>query len=198
MHEYSLSYHDRKNVYYVLVMLSSFIGIPIAFFLTSVSNTFGMIVTAPSGILIFFTIFHLFDNYIWKIPQMYSWGIIKIPNLNGKWLVMIESSESKNDIKANVNITQTYSKIKVRLTTNYSTSLSSMANIEMVDPTSFKLRYEYTAEFQKDKHSEIKRHYGVTSVFLESENEKFEKDQRASYYTESSRDSLGTMYFKRK
>jgi len=157
-----------------------------------------LIFIAPSGLIIFFLIFQLFDNYIWKIPFLYSLGIIKIPNLNGKWIVTMESSKTNEDITSEVNITQTYSKIKIRLLTELSTSVSTMANIEMIDSTYFELRYEYHAKFQKNKNSEILQHYGVTNLSLASENEKFENIQKASYYTGLSRNSRGTMNFKRK
>jgi len=197
MHEYSLSYHDRKNIYYFVVILSGIISIPITLFVGSISSILNLSLMAPSGLVIFFLVFHLFDKYIWKLPFMYSLGIIKIPNLNGRWLATIKSSKSNNDIEARVTITQTYSKIKILLTTEQSRSESTMANIDIIDPNSFKLRYEYHAEFQKDENSEIKRHYGVTSLFLESENQEFDNNHKASYYTELNRSSLGTMYFAR-
>ena len=198
MHEYSLSYHDRKKIYYFLVVLSTLVSIPIGFFIKLLSINFDLMLVAPSGFLVFFLIFQLFDKYLWKIPFMYTLSIIKIPNLNGKWIVTMHSSKEKEDIKAKVNITQTYSKIKIRLTTELSTSVSTMANIEMIDSTYFQLRYEYSAEFQKNKNSEILRHYGVTSISLESENEKFNNTQKAFYYTGLSRNSSGNMSFKRK
>ena len=198
MHEYSLEYHDRKRVYYYLVILSTLISIPIGFAIKYFATNFNLILVAPSGLVIFFIIFQLFDSYLWKMPFLYSFGILRIPNLNGKWIVMVKSSKVNENLYSEVNITQTYSKIRIRLNTNLSSSVSTMANIEMVDSTYFELRYEYSAKFQKDENSEVLQHYGVTNLSLESENGKFENSQKASYYTGLKRNSTGSMIFERK
>lgn len=194
MHEYSTSYHNRKNVYYFIAVISSLIGIGIALLIKLSLNTFELAIIAPSGLAVFGLTFLVFDRFIWKWSIMYNLGLIRIPNLNGKWTATMNSATTENpDISAEINIHQTYSRIKIRLETQKSHSLSTMASIEMADPEYFKLRYEYLAEFQKDISSEIIRHYGVTDIALKSHNEKFDNKQNAKYYTEQIRNSNGIM-----
>jgi hypothetical protein len=194
MHEYSLSYHDRKKVYYFLAIISGSLGFLVAYLLNSFQNIFGFVIAAPSGIALFGVTFMVFDHLIWRIPIFYATGIIKIPNLNGTWIATIKSSKDDlADIGAKITIHQTYSKICIRLETEKSQSLSKMAVIEMADPTFFNLRYEYSAEYQRDQNAEILRHYGVTCLALKSDNHKFLNHQLANYYTELGRDTHGSM-----
>jgi hypothetical protein len=67
----------------------------------------------------------------------------------------------------------------------------------MASPTLFNLRYEYSAEFQRNEAAEILRHYGVTNIRLKSEDHKFSEQHAASYYTEQGRDSHGDITFAR-
>lgn len=197
MHQYSISHHDRKVVYYLLALLSSLAGIGVGLVVESVRSKWGIIVAAPSGLMIFGLFFTLFDHFVWKWPVFYTLGLIKIPNLNGDWSAEISSSATGEKIMANVKIHQTYSKIRIHLDTDKSDSLSQMAAIEMESPTFFNLRYEYSAEFQRNEAAEILRHYGVTNVRLKSEDHNFSEQYAARYYTEQGRDSHGDIRFSR-
>lgn len=197
MHEYIISSHDRKYSYYFIAIISGLFGVGIAFLINAIKTNYGIIVAAPSGLAIFGLIFFLFDHFIWKYPPLYILGLVKIPNLNGDWVATISPSEAGNKISAKVKIHQTYSKIGIHLETDQSNSLSKMATIEMAHPTMFTLRYEYSAEFQRDEQSTILRHYGVTSIRLKSDDHHFLNEHLANYYTEQGRDSHGEIVFKK-
>ncbi len=198
MHEYSVLYHDRKNTYYCLAVLSGAIGIGIAFCINAINSSFGLTVAAPSGLAVFGILCLLFDKFIWSWNWLYSIGVIKIPNLNGEWIAEIKSSATGNEIEASVRIHQTYSKLRIHLETDKSDSLSNMAALEMANPTMFTLRYEYIAEFRRDENAQILRHYGVTSLRLKSHDHRFSDEQTAHYYTEQGRDSHGEITLSRK
>ena len=137
MHEYTISYHDRKLSYYFLAILSALLGSGVVYLLNNIQTSFGIVVAAPSGVVIFGLLFFIFDHYVWKWSFLYSLGLVKIPNLNGDWVATISSSSTKNKVTANVNIHQTYSKIGIHLETDKSNSLSTMATIEMAHPSMF-------------------------------------------------------------
>lgn len=194
MHEYSISHHDRKNAYYFIAILSGGLGVLITYIIGAFQNTYGFAIVAPSGLIVFGLLFLIFDHFVWRWPFLYQLGIVKIPNLNGVWDALITSSESTDGgIEAEINIHQTYSRIRIRLETNQSHSLSQMAAFEMADPAFFNLRYEYSAEYQRDQNAKILRHYGVTCLRLKSTNHDFSRQQCATYYTEQGRDSHGTI-----
>lgn len=198
MHEYSISHHDRKNVYYFIAALSGSLGTLVAYLVGAFQHTYGVAVAAPSGLAVFGLIFLLFDNVVWHWSFLYRFGIVKIPNLNGFWDAEINSSQNSGaGIKAAISIHQTYSKIRIRLETGKSYSLSQMAAFEMADPTYFCLRYEYSAEYQRDQNEKILRHYGVTCLRLKSLDHNFSAQQSATYYTEQGRDSHGTIVVKK-
>lgn len=198
MHEYILTHHDRKLTYYLAATLSGIIGIAVTFLVGKFSAIFGKVVAAPSGLAVFTLVLLGLDHALIKWSIFYKWGLINIPNLNGAWAVKVQSS--KNDgktIDAKITIHQTYTKLRVRLETEKSRSVSKMASIEMEDPTCYKFRYEYAAEYSASP-CEIYRHHGVTEVILISEDHLFNKPCRARYYTELQRDAHGVMEFSRK
>lgn len=197
MHEYTVSYHDRKPAYYFLAILSGLAGVGIAYLLDAIQTASGIVIAAPSGLAVFGLLFVLFDHCVWNWSCLYKLGLIRIPNLNGDWEAVVSSSATGDKIKASVKIHQTYSKIGIHLETDKSDSLSKMAAIEMANPTMFTLRYEYSAEFQRDETSAILRHFGVTSIRLKSDDHKFLNDHSANYYTEQGRDSHGEITFSR-
>ncbi len=139
---------------------------------------------------VFGLFFILFDIYLWKWKALYDFGLIKIPNLNGQWDAEITSSGSVDPISATVFINQTYTKIRIRLETKKSLSLSKMAALEMIDPGCFKLRYEYLAEFHKDISTTL-WHHGVTEIILTSNDSNFNESYKARFYTEFDRDTSG-------
>ncbi|VVD71917.1 hypothetical protein PAQ31011_00655 [Pandoraea aquatica] len=198
MHEYILTYHDRKLTYYVAATISGVIGVIITFAIGKLSVISGKIIAGPSGLAVFTLILLGLDHALIKCSIFYRWGLVKIPNLNGVWSGKMSSSNNKNQtIDAKITIHQTYTKIRVRLETDKSRSMSRMASIEMEDPKCFKLRYEYSAEYSASA-SEIHRHHGVTELVLISDDHLFDQPCQAKYYTELRRDTHGQMEFVRK
>jgi hypothetical protein len=197
MHEYTIAYHDRKMAHYALAVLSGLIGIGIAYGLSAIQAASGLVIVAPSGVAVFVVLFLVFDQFLWNWPWLYKLGLLRVPDLNGDWEAEISSSGTGEKIRAQVKIHQTYSKIRIHLETDKSSSLSRMAAIEMASPTMFTLRYEYSAEYQRDKTAAILRHFGVTSICLKSNDHRLLGEHSANYYTEQGRDSHGTILLKR-
>ncbi len=190
MHEYSVSYHDRKNVLYFLALFSILSSPLISHVLSKISSISSMNLAAPSGLAVFFLFFLIFDQFIWKWKLLYKLNIIKIPDLNGDWQGTILSSTGNKEIKIDVKIHQTYTKLTVRLEAPSSLSFSKMAIFDMADPTCFNLRYEYKAEYKPSK-TETKIHYGVTNLLLKNYDGEVTRIDEARYYTELGRDTHG-------
>ncbi len=191
MHEYIASHHDRKTVYYVLAVLSGIIGSGTSAVLAKAAS-WGIVLAAPSGVGLFLLVFLAFDHICWKWSFLYKHGLIKIPNLNGLWTGSITSSAlGVENIPVSVMVHQTYSRIRVRLETDKSISLSHMATISMEDPACFNFRWEYLAEFRPYQGAEPKRHFGVTHMILKTQDREFHDVQHGSYYTELARETHG-------
>jgi len=209
MHEYVVAHHDRKKIYYSAAILSSLVGGLIIYVITKINGLTGLAIAGPSGAVVFFLLFLIFDLWIWKLKILYEWGIIKIPNIGGDWMAEISSgapvgmdSESKSGpsqkvILANFKVHQNYSRLLIKLDTKNSESISQMASLVMVSPDCFKLRYEYLAKYKRNADSQPLMHYGVTEFTFESASSVFDSKYEASYYTELSRDSHGSMVISR-
>jgi hypothetical protein len=198
MHEYSVLGHERKKIYYLLAFLSGLLSPALLAWTSQVSSFAKIQLVAPSGLAIFGLLSLLFDRILWKWSFFYKLGIIRIPNLNGRWIGYITSARRDYRIPVVIMIYQTYSRIRVRLETESkeASSLSLMASLEMVDPNCFNLNYEYLSE-TKSSSGGINRHYGVTRLTLKSENDKFEGEQRGFFYTDRERNSYGDVAISR-
>lgn len=197
MHEYILAHQERKHFYYFVAIIAGLASSGIGLVLDKLQSVVGFLVAAPSGLAIFLLLFLLFDHVIWKWSPLYKFGIVKIPNLAGTWNAKIVTANSTDPILATLTIHQSFTKLRVRLETTKSHSMSQMAVIETIDPTSFKLRYEYSAEFRKDL-STTYRHHGVSELMVSSPNHQFTGEYRARYYTELARDTHGEIVISRK
>ncbi len=197
MHEYMTTHHDRKKTYFLITVVSGALGTWAAYLIDKLESV-GILVAAPSGMAVFTLTFLLFDNFLWRLPILYEWGIVKIPNIQGTWDAIIKTADvAAPEVKAKAIIHQTYSRIRIRIETDKSNSLSQMAILEMTDPTCFSLRYEYQAEYKRDKNSNILRHYGVSCFNLKSNSHDFSSNQSATYYTEQGRDTHGEIVIRK-
>ncbi|BAY94371.1 MULTISPECIES: Cap15 family cyclic dinucleotide receptor domain-containing protein [unclassified Tolypothrix] len=197
MHEYTVISHDRKKIYYSLAFLSGGLSPVLVGWVSQASNLISIPLIAPSSLAIFGLLFLLFDHFLWKWSLFYKTGIIKIPNLSGKWNgYIISSKQPQQKIPATITIYQTYSNIRIRLETPHAKSISLMAAFEMVDPACFHLNYEYLSEYRSPQ-GVISRHYGVTRLDIKIDDDKVDKEQRGYYYTEKERDAYGEIYFEK-
>lgn len=197
MHEYMTTHHDRKKTYFLISLVSGGLG-TLAAYLVDTLESIGILIAAPSGMLVFTLTFLLFDKFLWRLPILYKWGVVKIPYLEGNWDAIIKTTDpAASEVRAKAIIHQTYSKIKIRIETEKSNSLSQMAILEMTDPACFSLRYEYQAEYKRDENSNILRHYGVSCFNLKSNSHDFSSDQSATYYTEQGRDTHGEIMIRK-
>ena len=195
MHGYDIPSHDRKLAYYIVGIVASLAGICIGWIISTVS-AYGLPVAAPSGVAIFGLAFLIFDKWVWRWKFLYSAGIIPIPDLAGTWTVALKNSTDEQSISASMEIHQTYTRLKVRLNTNSSESISQMAFLTVVDPKCYKLRYEYLAEYSPPQGT-VSRHYGVTSFTVTSDTASFKGPYKGDYYTEQGRDTNGSVQIKR-
>lgn len=203
MHEYVVSYHDRKKIYYIAAVVSGLLCGALIFLASKLNGLTGLAIAAPSGAAVFVLVFLIFDLWLWKASFLYDWGLVKIPNIEGDWLAKIvedpgAQAESKREpITAKLKIHQSYTRLVIRLNTEKSESVSQMASLVMVSPDCFKLRYEYLAAYRANEHAVPSTHYGVTELTLESSSSTFNAEYRARYYTEIARDSRGNISISR-
>lgn len=139
----------------------------------------------------------LFDKLLWKCKVFKR--IHNIPNLNGGWSGKYISSYT-NDIGENVkgmteiNIKQTWSKIKIESYGDKSESHSIIAGLLFNGTNGIELRYEYFNKSNKHVIKTMNKHYGLNALTY---NETLDKLQ-GEYYTDKDRCTYGTIEVIRK
>lgn len=146
MHEYSIDVENNKVIFYLSV-----ISIFISSGLTTIINLlitkipYIEITISITAISIFGILYSLFDKFIWKWEILNKLGIIKIPNLNGKWEGQFQSSYHgfKEYLPVALVIEQSWSKICIKGKFNHSNSSSNTASIKVDLGKEVKLLYSY-------------------------------------------------------
>lgn len=179
MHNYSIDSNKRIQfttyITLISVVMIFLIGIILNIFnidfmpLEINIKTIGVLILKmfTLGITIFGGIYWVFDVYLWK------WGIFtklhKIPNLNGTWNGIFESS--KKD-KGGLNYTgqckmfieQNWSKIKITCHFNQSISDSKTATIKVNGSEGIELSFDYYNNAQKTNGTTMKSHNGFNKL----------------------------------
>ncbi len=195
MHECSLTFHNRKNTYFILgfVAILLYTKILLIFGKMSVGTT--IVIAPPSALMIFGLLFFVFDQHVWKWHYFYKFGVITIPDISGVWKGKLNSSKDDKEQEVKLLVTQTYSKIIFIFDSHISSSQSKMAMIEKIGRNQIKLRWEYFAEPKTGIGKNNFRHYGVSMATIDGDGKKgdFKTKMKATYYTESERDSSGNI-----
>lgn len=173
---------------------------------------FTLPVLIPSFTLVFGAIFLVCNRYIWRLDPVQSVGLVKIPNLNGKWTGYVKTSysgtipesqihpdnEEESDytkIRASLSITQQWWRIQVDLRTDGSSSHSEGATLLVEDTRWPTLSYQYENTPSVDTPDGMQLHYGTTNLQLSSEDET--DVLTGAYYTGPQRENHGELYFER-
>ena len=146
MHEYSVDVENNKVIFYL-----SIVSIFISSVLTMIINLciekipYIEITISITTISIFGILYSLFDKFIWKWKILHKLGIIKIPNLNGKWKGNFQSSyhDFKENLPVILIIEQSWSKICIKGKFNHSKSSSDTASIKVNLGKEIMLHYSY-------------------------------------------------------
>lgn len=193
MHPYSIDTQERRNVLLLLAVIS----IILAWGFYNVLNRYRIVLPwwaeSPSVLSFYGLLFIIFDRWVWKILRRIN--LIKTPELFGEWSGYLKTSfdEHSSEIKATLRIFQTWTKIKILLTTEYSISHSEIASIVIDAPEGKYLSYQYINEPKSDAVKTMSIHRGTTRfLFNEKENTLI-----GEYYSGRDRQNFGSLNFKK-
>ncbi len=117
-------------------------------------DTFGVI--GAYGFL-----YSLFDNFVWKWPLLRMLGIVDGPDLSGRWRgTLISSFDGKKEVPAVLEITQTFSAIRVDMYFEKSSSTSLLASFVRERNGQLALHYEYQNDPNEIADETMNVHYG--------------------------------------
>jgi len=193
MHPYSIDTQERKDVLLFLAIISIVLSWSFYKVLDSYHKTLPWYVENPSVLFFYGLLFSVFDKWAWKIFRKI--GIVKTPNLNGKWKGYLKSSfdEHSAEIKATLEIFQDWTRIKIILNTDQSSSYSESASLVIKTPEGNYLSYQYINEPKQDAVKTMSIHRGTVILLFDEK----EDTLIGEYYSGRDRQNFGSLYFKR-
>ena len=144
-------------------------------------------IETPSIIGLYHFYINLFEKYLWKHSVTKWIGLPKIPNLNGKWKAVIKSSHNHATKNADVFISQSYSKFSMILKTDESTSITTMAHLELGNPIYRTLTYSFISKPRPLSAASMNVHEGTANL----EILKNDTALRGYYYSGRGRQNFG-------
>jgi hypothetical protein len=145
MHGYSTDSSERRAVPLLLALLAITLAWVSSKFLSDAHLSIPWWLDAPSSMAFYGGLYALFDKYLWRNSFLYKLGLVRIPNLAGRWrgyLITSFDGYAKR-LELMVNIFQSWTQIAVFLTTTTFVSRSCAALIEVDDPEGVALIYQY-------------------------------------------------------
>jgi len=194
MHTYSTDSEERRIILLILAVIS----IVLTWITYQRLNYYKIVLpwwSESPSILFFYGLFYtIFDKSIWKLLGRV--GLVKTPNLNGKWKGFLATSFNDNTskIKATLEIFQTWSRMKIVLTTNQSVSRSEVSSIVTQNPEGQYLNYQYFNEPKPNAVQTMNIHHGTANLLFNEKNNSLSGE----YYSGRGRQNFGSLFFKKK
>ena len=124
--------------------------------------------SVPSFAGVFSGLYWAFDRWVWRLGLLKKFGIVPIPNLNGRWDGEVVSSYDDGVYPISVTISQRWLKMVIMLETASSQSHSIAASLKSDDGTYPKLSYLYVNEPKAVAVESMNIHHGTTVVELKN------------------------------
>jgi hypothetical protein len=197
MHPYATDSDERNKVLLWLAALSMCMSWLLHVFFQKINFTPPWWSDIPSFVGFYEIFLFFFEKRLWKISLIQKIGLVKVPNLSGKWDGYILSSYDHHEkkIKATIEIFQTWTKIKIILRAENSVSYSQTASLLITPPDAVVISYEYSNEpvskavKTMNNHRGMARHNYVVSKEKETLN--------GEYFTGRGRMTHGSLIFRR-
>lgn len=194
MHDYSMDKHPKEKILFSLAFLAIMVTPSINQGFLLLQDTIGdwtLPLTGVSVFMIFGTIFWLFNQYLWKFKHIRS--LLLMPDLNGKWecsgTTLIKGGQETNRVwKAEIDITQSWSKIIIRLKTKDSLSKSTSASITRLENQGFKILYHYEND-PTCVDTTLSKHDGAAEIIFNQDCVEGE----GHYFTDQHRSTVGSL-----
>jgi hypothetical protein len=167
MHPYATDSPERQKV--VLCIGSISVGLAYAFhgIIHALNLQVPWWVDAPGVLAIAAGLYEIFDKWLWRIPLLRKFGIVKVPDLNGEWKVVGQTSWSQGqEYHGNARIRQTWTHISICLETEYSSSRSLTASLLINEPEGPTLSYEYRNDPRPNAPTTMHSHRGTAVLRL--------------------------------
>src|SRR5690349_7271547 len=136
MHGYSTDSSERRTIPLLLALLAIALAWAASRFLAVIHLSIPWWLDAPSSMAFYGALYAVFDRYLWTNSFVRRLGLVRIPNLEGRWrgyLITSFDGHAKR-YALMIHIFQSWTEIIVYLTTSTSMSRSCTAVIQIDDP----------------------------------------------------------------
>lgn len=194
MGPYSIDTNERKNILLILAIISIVFSWSFYKILGSYKISLPWWIEGPSVLFFYGLLFIIFDKLLWK--HLRKIKLVKAPDLNGEWIGNLKSSfdNHSGEIRATLKIFQTWTKIKILLNTDQSSSYSETASIVIDAPEGKYLSYQYINEPKSNAVGTMSIHRGTVRLFFNEVKNTLEGE----YYSGRDRQNFGSLYLERK
>jgi hypothetical protein len=166
MHGYSTDSDERRVVPLLLASLAISLAWLSSKLLAVIHLSVPWWLDAPSSMAFYGVLYAIFDRYLWRNGLVSKLGLVRIPNLAGRWHGYLISSfdghAKRHDLM--INILQSWTQVTVFLTTATSISRSCAAVIQVDDPEGVALIYQYQNQPLADAMRTMHMHYGTAML----------------------------------
>lgn len=171
MHSYAIDSNERIVVPLYIAIVSILVGLYIQNLVDSYNLAVPWWIDVPTVFALYGMFYSLFDKCLWKLRFFRIIGLIKTPNLNGRWKGTILSSYNNFKLPFNmtIKIVQSWTKISVLLNTNSSSSYSTIAGIIVENPEKMMLTYQYLNEPNENSAPTMQMHRGTATLDIQAD-----------------------------
>ncbi|KAB2931287.1 MAG: hypothetical protein F9K24_13665 [Leptonema illini] len=204
MHDYSIDRHPKEKIIffmsYLVIILAPQINNLFNWLHTSfkfkIDSAFTIPLISIPIFSLFFGIYWLFDNVLWKFSILRKF--LLVPDLNGEWeitgkTIYNEGKESQIDWNASLIITQSWSKISIILAAKASISESFSASMIKKEGVGYLLNYAYKNTPSIESIG-LQSHQGIAFITFEPEC----VSGNGEYFTDHNRQTSGKMTWRKK
>lgn len=196
MHPYSTNSPANPKLYGYLMLLAIVVSTLVGYLLTKLHDFTGWTLGGVSAMAVFIALHFSFNHYEWRN----SWlrRLLLVPDLNGEWecqgmTTSRDGQASQSAWSGSITITQSWSKMVVRLKTSQSDSQSIGASLYREVGHGFRLIYHYENRPQPGQ-AGLNRHSGLCDLLFADDTGL----ATGEYFTGEGRLTVGTMKLQRK
>jgi len=168
MHPYATDSNERQKITFGLAVLA--VGIAWALFrlFAFVHFTVPWWLDAPSTMGIFGLFYAAFDKVLWRKGWVRRIGLVKVPDLEGRWQGHVRSSFDQNTENhvVSVCIKQSWTRISLVLESTSSDSQTLVGSLQVNTPEGPVFSYQYRNEPKPDALETMQIHYGTARLVL--------------------------------
>jgi hypothetical protein len=166
MHGYSTDSGERR----IVPLLLAAVAITLAWLSSKILAVMHLSLPwwldAPSTLGYYGVLYALFDRKLWRNRLARKLGLVRVPNLAGRWrgylLSSFDGHTKRHDLM--INIFQSWTQIAVFLATETSISRSCAAVIQVDDPDGLSLTYQYQSQPVANAMRSMHMHFGTATL----------------------------------